>query len=96
MSPILPLLTVYYLCDQAAAIRGLSSHEVTTCMQNYEQLKLEFIDEDPARLGSVERAAQVRQGYAGFKAWEAANADLVVQMRAEARETLGLTDLDRN
>jgi hypothetical protein len=88
MSQILSLLTLYYLCDQAAAVRGLTADEVDHCMANYEVLKLEFIDEPPARLGSAERAAQIRLGYQGFKAWEAANADRVQQMRDTARRDL--------
>ncbi len=90
MTHIVGLLTLYYLCDQAAAIRGLTAEEVTNCMANYEQLKLEFIDENPAPLGSRERAAQIRLGYRGFKAWERANEDWVRDMRAKARVELDL------
>ena len=90
MTHIIGLLTLYYLCDQAAAIRGLTAQEVASCMANYERLKLEFIDENPAPLGSAERAAQIRLGYTGFKAWERANADWVRDMRAKARRDLDL------
>ncbi len=90
MSPFLTMVTLYYLCDQAAAHRGMSPSEVAQCMANYEALKLEFIDEDPARVGSVERAAQNRLGYRGFKAWEAANPVMVSEMRRRARLQLGL------
>ncbi len=89
MTSIMSLLSLYYMCDQAAALRGLTREEVTQCMANYERLKLEFIDETPAPLGSSERAAQIRLGYRGFKSWEEANADLVQEMRAKARRDLG-------
>ena len=88
MNTVTAMLTLYYLCDQAAALRGLTAQEVDRCMANYERLKLEFVDTPPAPLGSKERAAQIRLGYAGFKAWEAANAELVAEMRAEARRRL--------
>ncbi|SHI04843.1 hypothetical protein [Marivita hallyeonensis] len=90
MSPILKLLAFYYLCDQAAATQVLSSGDVATCMANYNQIKLEFIDEVPAPLGTPARAAQNRLGYAGFKAWEAANPDLVEELRAKAQLDLAL------
>lgn len=90
MTQILALLTLYYACDQAAAHRGLHGPEVTSCMANYEVLKLAFIDEAPAPLGSPERAAQIRLGYTGFKLWEAENADLVEEMREQARDRLDL------
>ncbi|MDA7426356.1 hypothetical protein [Thalassococcus lentus] len=90
MTNFLAMMTLYYMCDQAAAFRGLTPDEVTNCMANYERMKLEFIDERPAALGSAERAKQIRLGYRGFKAWEAANPELVLQMRQEARIALGL------
>jgi len=85
MTPIKTLLTLYYLCDQAAALRVLSAHEVAMCMENYDRLKLAFIDEPPARTGTRERAAQNVLGYRGFKAWEAANPDAVATLRQSAR-----------
>jgi hypothetical protein len=91
MTQILALLSFYYLCDQAAATRGLAPHEVARCMATYERMKLEFIDEEPARIGTPARVRQSRLGYRGFKAWEAANPDLVRDMRAEARAVLGLS-----
>ena len=91
MTPLLTLLGLYYLCDQAAAHRGLAPGEVARCMAHYEALKLEFIPEEPARPGSAERAAQIRRGYAGFKQWEAANAALVADLRAQARDRLGIS-----
>lgn len=85
MSQILPLLSLYYLCDLAAAERWMNKEEVDRCMANYNELKLEFIDETPAPLGTPERAAQNLLGYRGLKAWEAANPELVEELRAEAR-----------
>jgi len=91
MTQIMTLMAFYYMCDQAAAHGTLNNAEFQNCMANYETIKLEFIDETPAPRGSVERAAQIRLGYVGFKAWEAANSDLVTRMRAKARAELGLS-----
>ncbi|CUH78560.1 hypothetical protein [Tropicibacter naphthalenivorans] len=85
MSPFLTILGLYYLCDQTAIQRPLAAHEVATCMANYEQLKLEFVDDELAQVGTPARAAQVRQGYARFKAWEAENPATVRAMRQTAR-----------
>lgn len=88
MSPILNFLPFYYLCDQAAAQQVLSASDVADCMANYDRIKLEFIDQAPAPVGSPERAAQNRLGYIGFKSWEAANPDLVQEFRAKAQGDL--------
>ena len=85
MSQLLSLLAAYYLCDQAAALRALNAAEVSACMAHYERIKQEFLDEPPARVGTPERVAQNRLGYAGFKAWEAANPDIVRELRAYAQ-----------
>jgi len=90
MPDILALLTFYYLCDGAAAQRGLDSAEVAACMANYEVLKLEFAADSPlAPVGSTERAAQNRRAYARFKAWEAENTMLVARLRQEAARQIG-------
>lgn len=89
MTAFQTLITLYYLCDQTAAMRGLSKQEVTQCMANYERLKMHFVETPHAPLGSVERAAQIRAGYAGFKAWEAANTEAVASLRATARRRIG-------
>ncbi|KUF09654.1 hypothetical protein [Pseudoponticoccus marisrubri] len=89
MSQFTALISLYYLCDQAAATRGLDADEVTRCMANYERLKMHFVEKPHARQGSPARAAQIREGYAGFKAWEAANSTLVADLRARARAHLG-------
>lgn len=85
MSPLVAMLSLYYLCDHVAATRGLDPVEVARCMANYERLKMSFVEGPPARLGSPERAAQIRVGYQGFKAWEAAHPDEVARLRAEGR-----------
>lgn len=82
------MLSLYYLCDQAAALRALSADEMARCMVHYERLKLEFVDEVPAPQGSRARAAQSRMGYRGFKMWEEANGDLADKMCADARRRL--------
>ncbi|MGH1412821.1 MAG: hypothetical protein ACRBB0_04975 [Pelagimonas sp.] len=85
MTHMMTLLSLYYLCDQAAATRGLTREEVQNCMANYEQLKQEFVQEAPAPLGSPERAAQNRLGYRSFKSWEDSNSATVQELRAQAR-----------
>ena len=88
MSPLLNLLSFYYLCDQAAAQQVLSASDVADCMANYDRIKHEFINQAPAPMGSAERAAQNRLGYISFKSWEAANPDLVQEFRAKAQANL--------
>lgn len=88
MPEFMTILSLYYMCDQAAAMRGLNAEEVARCMANYEQLKMEFVDEPHARLGSVERAAQIRLGYRRLKSWENENAELVQELRQDARSYL--------
>ncbi|WP_425072964.1 hypothetical protein [Sagittula sp. S175] len=82
------LLALYYLCDQTAAQRLLSRQEAAQCIAHYERVKLEFIEAAPARPGTPERATQNRAGYAGFKAWEADNADAVRRLKADARRRI--------
>ena len=82
------LLALYYLCDQTAAQRLLSRQEAAQCMAHYEQVKLSFIEESPARPGTPERVVQNRAAYAAFKAWEAANADHVQRLKSDARRRI--------
>lgn len=84
MSDFLELLALYYLCDATALVRPMSGNEIATCSSHYDAVKAWFAPFDLAEVGSLERHAQMLQGYAGFMDWQAANAGLVAQMRLAA------------
>jgi hypothetical protein len=84
MSEFLDLLALYYLCDATALIRPMSGGEVLACMDTYDAVKAWFAPFDLAPPGTLERFAQMQQGYSGYVDWQAANADLVARMRDEA------------
>lgn len=87
MTEFLRILAVYYMCDQAAAIRPLSPEEFTGCQRTYEAVKRYFSDFDTAK--PVDVAARNRSAYIGFKTWEADNAELVSRMKAAALAKVG-------
>lgn len=78
MTPFFALLSAYYLCDAAAALRPLTMSEIARCVGHYEAVKAEFAD--PAETGPDARL----QTYRRFKAWEAQNAETVARLKAEA------------
>ena len=89
MTEFLKLLAVYYMCDQAAMIRPLTPEEYMGCQRTYEAVKVYFSGlDDPESPTLAQIAAQKRDAYAGFKAWEAENAGLVAKMKAEALEAV--------
>lgn len=91
MTEFLRLLAFYYLCDSTAAIRPMTAAEVAACMGTYEAVKTYFYKPgEMAPRGTTERGAQNRYAYAGFKAWEAENASLVAEMKAQARAEAAL------
>ena len=81
------MLAFHYMCNLVANDRPLTSAEVAACMNNYEKIKVEFIDDDPAPKGSVERARQNSEAYRAFKSWEAENAEAVRYLKEELRRT---------
>lgn len=89
MSEFLDMLALYYLCDATALIRPMSGGEVQDCMAAYDAVKAWFAPFELAPAGTLERHAQMLDGYRGFVAWQEANAGLVGDMRdhamAEAR-----------
>ena len=87
MTEFLKLLALYYMCDSAAAVRPLSAEEFMSCQLNYETVKSYFSGFETG--GPADIAARNRNAYAGFKAWEADNAQLVTQMRAAAQAQVG-------
>ena len=90
MSNLIHLLSLYYVCDQAAALRAMTPSEVAQCMATYDRIKMTFVEGPPAAPGSPERVAQNRTGYRSFKAWERDNPDTVARLRRAARASLGL------
>ena len=84
MSEFLEILALYYLCDATALIRPMSGGEVEECLASYDAVKAWFAPFDLAPRGSLERHAQMLEGYQGFLAWQQANPDLVDIMRDEA------------
>ncbi|MEM9975347.1 MAG: hypothetical protein AAF771_14305 [Pseudomonadota bacterium] len=93
MGEFIAILTIYYMCDSVAGTRPLAGDELNACSAAYEEVKTYFIEEfELAPHGSLERFEQNRQGYLGFKAWEAENAELVSKLRhnADAEVRLGV------
>jgi len=86
MTEFLKLLAIYYMCDSAAAIRPLSPEEYMQCQTTYETVKSYF---SGLHDGTLDAGTRNRLAYVGFKTWEGENADLVSQMRAEARAQMG-------
>ncbi|MEL6645774.1 MAG: hypothetical protein AAFQ79_17720 [Pseudomonadota bacterium] len=85
MGEFLAILSTYYMCSATAAIRPMAGDELAACTAAYETVKVYFIkDWELAPEGTLARFAQNQQGYEGFKAWEAENADLVSRMKDEA------------
>ncbi len=84
MSEFLEILALYYLCDATALIRPMSGAEVQDCLATYDAVKAWFAPFNLAPQGTLERHAQMLEGYRGFVAWQEANADLVGLMREEA------------
>ncbi len=84
MQEFLDLLALYYLCDATALVRPMSGAEISACMDTYDAVKAWFAPFDLAPRGSLERHAQMLQGYAGFQDWQAANDALVADMRGDA------------
>jgi hypothetical protein len=84
MPEFLDLLALYYLCDATALIRPMSGAEVHDCMATYDAVKAWFAPFDLAPMGTLERHAQMLDGYRGFIAWQQGNPDLVDGMRDEA------------
>lgn len=84
MSEFLDLLALYYLCDATALVRPMSGDEVRACMGTYDAVKAWFAPFDLAAPGTLERHAQMLDGYRGFLDWQQGNSDLVTLMRDDA------------
>ncbi len=71
--------------DAAAQTQEPLGGDRLACMQTYEEVKGWFAPLDPAPIGTPDYGAERIATYRAFQAWEEANAELVAQLRAEAR-----------
>ncbi len=91
MGEFIAILTIYYMCDSVAGTRPLAGDELNACSAAYDGVKTYFIEDfELAPRGSLARFEQNRQGYLGFKAWEADNSELVTKLRSEAEAEVRL------
>lgn len=84
MQDFLDLLALYYLCDATALVRPMSGGEIAACMDTYDSVKAWFAPFDLAPTGTLERHAQMLEGYLGFRNWQDANGAIVAPMRDQA------------
>jgi len=89
MEQFLALLLAYYTCDAAAQTQEPLGGDRLACVETYEEVKGYFAPLDPAPMGTVEYAEQRIATYRAFSAWEAENAEIVAELRAEARAAAG-------
>jgi hypothetical protein len=85
MGEFLALLLAYYTCDAAAQTQEPLGADRLACMATYEEVKGFFAPLTPAPRGTPEYGAQRIETYRAFSAWEAENAEIVAELRAEAQ-----------
>ncbi len=88
MGEFLALLLSYYTCDAAAQTQQPLGGDRLACVDLYEEVKSFFAPLDEAPHGTPEWAAQRIETYVAFSAWEAENADLVAELRAQANASV--------
>ena len=88
------LLPAYYYCDQIGIDRLYTADERTTCTTVYQIIKLSFVDGvDFELFGSLSAKARSEantSGYLAFKGWEQENANVVGELKQNARDRLNL------
>jgi hypothetical protein len=84
MGEFLALLLAYYTCDAAAQAQQPLGGDRLACVETYEQVKAFFTPLPAAAFGTPEYAAQRIEAYRAFTEWEAENADVVADLRAQA------------
>lgn len=84
MSEFLAILLAYYTCDAAAQTQAPLGGDRLACVETYEEVKSWFAPLDPAPAGTAAYGAERIETYLAFSAWEAANAELVAELRAQA------------
>ena len=83
MAEIVALLSVYYVCSADAAVGRLTQEERFACSATYQAAKRAFLDEGERSLpGTRLTAKENRLAYTRFKAWEAANAEMVSDLKS--------------
>jgi hypothetical protein len=89
MEQFLALLLAYYTCDAAAQTQTPLGGDRLLCVETYEEVKGFFAPLDPAPVGTEGYGAQRIETYVAFSDWEAENAEVVAELRAEARAAAG-------
>ena len=82
MLELMTLLAVYYKCTALATDGLLTQRERFACYSPYQLVKREFLEEslqDPAVVLTIQ---QNTEAYLRFKAWEAANPDVVRDLKS--------------
>lgn len=82
MAEIVALLSIYYSCASLAEHGLLTQEERFACNATYQEAKVLFLAEDAPALGTTLSPEQNTLAFRRFKAWEAANEDLVRQLKA--------------
>lgn len=85
VAEFLALLLAYYTCDAAAQRQEPMGPERMACVATYEEVKSYFAPLTPSPRGTPEYGAERIATYRAFSAWEAANAEVVAELRAEAQ-----------
>ena len=76
------LLSVYYMCDYIATTRMMSQGEAVMCGDVYTEIKAEISGLNP------NDPKQNVQSYLIWKEWEKDNAELVKELKENAKEVL--------
>lgn len=79
-------LVIYYACAISAETAPVTAPDAVTCSRAYEQAKMHFYAADPAPQATPDRFAQSNAAFAAFRAWEAANPDMVAALKSMARD----------
>lgn len=82
MDDFLSLITVYYECSALAEAHVLTQVERFACNETYQQAKRLFLDGPQSLPGSALTRDENTRAFLLFKEWEAANADLVAQLKS--------------
>ncbi len=86
MGEFLALLLTYYTCDAAAQMQEPLGGQRLACVETYEEVKSYFAPLEEAPYGTAAYGAQRIETYRAFSAWEAENAEMVAELRAQAAE----------
>ena len=81
MTQLIALLRVYYQCSAMAEAGLLDRSERFACSETYQEVKAQFLDPDQRMPGAVITSQDNSEAYRRFKAWEAANEDLILSLK---------------